>query len=267
MDSADAPRDGEDITVEDFVLYGGRRDDPGWARDEDAKQDGVQRPGSSAQRPRGVFSAHDRCVQWVHVCGRAGDPLEGGEVAGVVRMAMRDKDVVEVQATMQTLIPLRPTAPGAVERGDVDVDDFAIVQIRLADGALGIVEVSRMATGSTNDLRLEIFGESGALRVSMEDPSWLYIYDARDPEKPLGGTRGTKRLETLQRFEGQVSPDWTQPMGFVRSHAECEYQFLKAIWEDRQPRPDLHDGVYIQRVMAAAERSAAETWWVGIDET
>jgi predicted dehydrogenase len=175
-------------------------------------------------------------------------------------------EVVEVQATLQTLIPQRPIAPGAVERVSVDVDDLALVQVRLADGALGLVEVSRMATGATNDLRLEIFGESGALRVSMEDPDWLYVHDARDSEKPLGGMRGTKRLETLQRFEGQVSPDWTQPMGFVRSHAECQYQFLTSIWEDRQPRPDLHDGVSIQRVLAAAERSASEARWVTLDE-
>ena len=30
-------------------------------------------------------------------------------------------------------------------------------------------------------------------------------------------------------------PDWTMPMNFVRSHAECQYQFLKSIWEDRHP--------------------------------
>jgi predicted dehydrogenase len=100
----------------------------------------------------------------------------------------------------------------------------------------------------------------------MEDPDWLYVYDARDPEKPLGGTRGTKRLETLQRFEGQVSPDWTQPMGFVRSHAECQYQFLRSIWENRQPHPDLHAGVSVQRIITAAERSASETRWVALNE-
>ncbi len=175
-------------------------------------------------------------------------------------------DVAEVSATLQTLIPERPVAAGAAERAAVDVDDFALVQLRLADGALGLVEVSRMATGAVNDLRLEIFGESGALRASMEDPDTLAIYDVRDPEQPLGGLRGVKRLETLQRFAGQVAPDWTQPMGFVRSHAECQYQFLRAIWEDRRPRPDLHGGLYVQRLLAAAERAAAESRWVRLDE-
>jgi predicted dehydrogenase len=173
-------------------------------------------------------------------------------------------DVASVQATMQTIIPQRPVAAGSDQLGPVEVDDFDLVQVRMADGALGVLEFSRMATGSMNELRLEIFGSAGALRMSMEDPNWLYVYDARDPEQPLGGARGFKRLETIQRFEGQVSPDWTQPMGFVRAHAECQYQFLRSIWEDLVPRPSLDDGVYIQRIMAAAQRSASESRWVAV---
>jgi predicted dehydrogenase len=175
-------------------------------------------------------------------------------------------DVASVQATMQTLIPLRPVSAGADRLGPVEVDDFDLVQLRLADGALGVLEFSRMATGSMNDLRMDIFGSSGALRMSLEDPDWLQVYDVREADQPLGGARGFKRLETLQRFQGQVSPDWTQPMGFVRAHAECQYQFLKSIWEDRYPHPDLRDGVMIQRIMAAAQRSAAEARWVKLDE-
>jgi levoglucosan dehydrogenase len=175
-------------------------------------------------------------------------------------------DVASVQATLETIIPQRPVAPGSDRLGPVEVDDFDLVNLRQADGALGVLEFSRMATGSTNDLRLEIFGSSGALRISMEDPDWLYVYDVREPDQPLGGVRGLKRLETLQRFEGQVTPDWTQPMGFVRAHAECQYQFLRSIWEGLVARPSLRDGVYIQRIMAAAQRSDAESRWVSISE-
>jgi predicted dehydrogenase len=175
-------------------------------------------------------------------------------------------DVASVQASLQTMIAERPVAAGSKVLAPVEVDDFDLLQLRLAGGALGLLEFSRVATGSVNDLRLEIFGSSGALRVSMEDPDWLYAYDARDPDAPLGGDRGFKRLETLQRFENQVSPDWTQPMGFVRAHAECQYQFLRSIWEDVVPRPSLRDGVYIQRILAAAQRSATESRWVALDE-
>jgi predicted dehydrogenase len=55
-------------------------------------------------------------------------------------------------------------------------------------------------------------------------------------------------------------------MGFVRAHAECQVRFLRSIVEDRAPRPDLHDGVIVQRIMAAAQRAAAESRWVSLDE-
>ena len=175
-------------------------------------------------------------------------------------------EVSEVNATLETLIPERPTALGSATKAPVDVDDLDFLQLRMVDGTLGVVEVSRMGTGATNDLQIEIFGELGALRLSASEPDWLYVYDARDADQPLGGMRGFKRVETGQRFDGQVMPDWTMPMNFVRSHAECQYQFLKAIWEDRPTQPDLVDGLYVQRLMAAAELSSAGRRWVRLDE-
>ena len=175
-------------------------------------------------------------------------------------------DVSEVNATLETLITERPTAPGSTIKAPVDVDDLDLLQLRMVDGTLGVVEVSRMGTGATNDLQIEIFGELGALRLSASEPDWLYVYDTRDADQPLGGMRGFTRVETGQRFDGQVMPDWTMPMNFVRSHAECQYQFLKSVWEDRPPRPDLADGLYVQRLMAAAELSSAGRRWVKLDE-
>lgn len=53
---------------------------------------------------------------------------------------------------------------------------------------------------------------------------------------------------------------------FVRTHAECQWQFLKAIAEDRPTQPTLADGLHIQAVMEAAERSSQEGRWVEIQE-
>jgi predicted dehydrogenase len=52
----------------------------------------------------------------------------------------------------------------------------------------------------------------------------------------------------------------------VRTHAEGQYQFLKAIGEDRPPSPDLADGLHIQAAMEAAERSSLEGRWVTLEE-
>ncbi len=171
-----------------------------------------------------------------------------------------------VQATLDTLIKERPVAAGATEKGPVDVDDIAFMHIRMADGTLGLVEISRMGTGTTNDLQFEIFGDKGALRFNAADPSWLEVYDVRETGQPLGGMRGFKRLETVQRYEGQKVPDWSMPPTFTRTHAECQYQFLKAISDDLSPSPTLADGLKVQEIMEAVIRSSAEGRWVTVEE-
>lgn len=175
-------------------------------------------------------------------------------------------DLGSVQASLDTLIKERPIAAGSTEKGVVDVDDIALMHLRTADSTLGLVEISRMGTGTTNDLEIEIYGDRGALRFSAADPSWLQVYDVRDPGQPLGGMRGFRRLETVQRYQGQRVPDWSMPPGFVRTHAESQYQFLKAIWEDLPASPTLADGLHIQEIMEAAERSSVEGRWVMIQE-
>ena len=175
-------------------------------------------------------------------------------------------DYSAVQATVDTLIKARPVAAGSSATALVDVDDIALMHVRMASGILGLIETSRMGTGFTNDLPVEIFGDKGAIRFNLADPAWLEVYDVRDAESPLGGMRGFRKIEAVGRYPGAKSPDWTMAPGFERSHAECQYQFLKAIAEDRPAAPSLADGLHIQTVMEAAMRASAEERWVKIAE-
>ena len=165
-----------------------------------------------------------------------------------------------VNATLDTLIRQRPVTAGAQEMAAVDVDDIALLQARLPDGALGSVEISRMGTGATNDVALEIFGDQGAIRFDLSEPGWLQIYDAREE----GRKQGFVKVQAVGKYAGQRAPDWSMTPGFMRAHAECQYQFIRAIWEDRQPAPSFADGLHIQRIMAAAEQSSAQGGWVDV---
>ncbi len=175
-------------------------------------------------------------------------------------------DFGSVQAVLDTLIKERPVALNAAEKAPVDVDDIALLHLRMADNTLGLVEISRMGTGATNDLVIEIFGDKGAIRFDLTQPNWLEVYDVRDKDQPMGGMRGFRKVETVQRYEGQKAPDWTMTPNFERSHAECQYRFLKAIWDDRPAAPSLADGLRVQEIMAAATRSSDEQRWVNIAE-
>ena len=173
--------------------------------------------------------------------------------------------VDSINATLETFIPTRPRSDDPQRVGTVDVDDYNLVQMRLANGGVGIVEVSRMGTGSTNDMSIEIYGSKGALRFYANNPSWLEYFDNAEGDQPLGGTRGFRKVETVQRYPGQKAPDWTMPAHFGRTHAECQHSFIRAIQEDREASPSFRDGLAVQQIMHAAYESSAQGRWVKIE--
>jgi predicted dehydrogenase len=175
-------------------------------------------------------------------------------------------DFESVQATVDTLIKERPIAPGSKEKGPVDVDDIVLMQVRMANNVLGSVEISRMGTGATNDMRVEIFGEKGALRFSAEDPSWVEVFDVHDPEQPTGGMSGFRKVQAVGRFEGHKVPDWSMAPGFVTTFVESQYRFLKAVSDGSPCSPTFKDGLHIQEVMQATLCSSEEKGWVAISE-
>ena len=175
-------------------------------------------------------------------------------------------DFASVYGTLETFIKERPVSQGAQEKAPVDVDDIALLHTRLPDGGLGTVEISRMGTGATNDLMVEIFGDKGAIRFDLNEPAWLQVYDIRDDDKPTGGQRGFRKIEAVQRYDGQRAPDWTMAPDFVRTHAECQYQFIRSIWDDRPPSPSFADGLRVQKIMEAAQRSARNGRWIQLAE-
>ncbi len=162
-----------------------------------------------------------------------------------------------VRATVSTPHPARPVRVGASETERVDVEDQAFLQVRCGDGALGTLEVSRMATGATNDVWFEVRGDKGALRFTLEEPNWLYAFDTRGAVS----VRGFTRVETVARYDGALMPDWSQPVGISRTHAECQYRFLRSIWENTPSSPGVDDGLRVQAIIDAAYRSATSERW------
>ena len=171
-----------------------------------------------------------------------------------------------VHGTLDTLIKERPRSTGSAELAPVDVDDIALLHARLRDGTLGTVEISRMGTGATNDVTFEVFGDRGALRFDLSEPAWLHVYDARAAESPQGGQRGFRKIEAASRYDGQRAPDWTMTPDFMRTHAECQYQFIRSIWNDSAVSPSFADGAHVQKIMAAAERSSEKGGWVNLSD-
>ncbi len=174
-------------------------------------------------------------------------------------------EITRVSATLKTFITERPDGKGG--RGVVEVDDLALMQVEVEGGALGTIEASRLATGTNDELRFEIHGDKGALRFNLMDPNWLWAYDHRDPSGPHGGSRGFKAIETVQRYpRPAVLPGPKNAIGWMRSHIACLHNFVTCIVEDRSAKPDFADGLAVQRIMSAAQRSSEMGRWEAVQE-
>lgn len=136
-------------------------------------------------------------------------------------------------------------------------EDFVMVTMRTPDGAPGVIEASKIATGAEDELRFEIHGEKGALRFNLMEPNWLEFCDQAEPDAPLGGRRGWKRIATVGRYEkpgGFPSPKNT--IGWERGHMHCVYGFLDAIAKGRPGEPSLVHGVEMQRLLGRIGKMA-----------
>ncbi len=157
--------------------------------------------------------------------------------------------------------------PSLIEPGAtmaIDVEDAAAMLVRTDDGAFGSVEVSKIATGTEDELWFEIHGERGAMRFNLMRPDFLDVYDARAPEGDLGGGRGFQRIATVHRYSapGSKFPGPKATVGWLRGHVHCLYSFLKAIADDVEPHPSLSEAVALQRVLEAAISSAERQTWI-----
>jgi predicted dehydrogenase len=137
---------------------------------------------------------------------------------------------------------------------------------RMQTGALGTIEATKIATGTEDEIRLEIHGSRGALRFNGMDPHHLEFHDASAPDSPLGGLRGWNRIDSGQRYSPPAAsfPSPKAAMGWIRGHLACLENFLEAVAQGRAAQPGLEQGIRVQRLMECVRQSAAEKRWVEV---
>ncbi len=162
-----------------------------------------------------------------------------------------------VRCTSRIWSPERPDKDHPGETLTVDVEEAAAMLLRCPDGAFGTVDVSKIATGTEDELRFEVHGRHGALRWNLMDPNYLEVFGEGEPDAAYGGDRGWKRVACVQRYPGAAFPGPKFSIGWVRAHVECLHAFLQCIAEGKQPEPSLRDGLHLQRVLEAIRQSAA----------
>ena len=86
--------------------------------------------------------------------------------------------VTEISGRLHTFVGSRP---GADVPEEVTVDDAVWATLTLDSGTIASVEVSRMATGQKNSLKLEVYGDKGSLLFDLEAINELGFLDATVP--------------------------------------------------------------------------------------
>jgi predicted dehydrogenase len=160
--------------------------------------------------------------------------------------------VTEVSGRTHTFTTRRPGADGLEE---VTVDDAAWATLTLTSGAIASVEVSRVATGQKNSLKLEIYGDKGSLLFDLEDLNELGFLDATLPVRE----QGFRRILVNEPQHPYVDAWWPQGhvLGWEHTFTHEIRDFLAAIGSGTQPSPSFEDGLTVQRILAAVEESAA----------
>ncbi len=177
--------------------------------------------------------------------------------------------ITSLCATSRIWSPERPDPNDPGRTVAIDVEDAAALLVRTADGAFGSVEVSKIATGTDDELRFEIHGRDGAMRFDLMQPNYLEIYDARAADGDLGGNAGWQRIACVQKYPQPSGsfPSGKASIGWLRAHVHCLYSFLSSIADDTEPSPSLADGVRMQRILETAIQSAKRNAWVGLSES
>ena len=163
----------------------------------------------------------------------------------------------EVTAKQKTLHRMRPSLLDAGVLAEQDSDDMTVIIASLTNGALGTIEVSKIATGAQDELRFDIHGTKGAVRFNLMQPNYLDHFDMADPEMPLGGESGFKRIHCLQRYESPAGfPGPKFSIGWLRGHVHCLYSFIDAVHQGKPFTPSISRGIELEKWIEAVAQSA-----------
>ncbi|MFB9375879.1 Gfo/Idh/MocA family protein [Kineococcus gynurae] len=174
--------------------------------------------------------------------------------------------LVSVSGTTETFVKQRPlpaaeagvgtglSATASTEMGEVTVDDAAVFFGRGDGGALMTFEATRMALGRKNGMKIEVNGSAGSVAFDFESMNELWFYDGTVPAPE----NGFRRIFATEPEHPGVANWWPAGHGLGYDHPFVHelQEFLSAIADGRDPAPSFAEGLQVQRVLEAVQRSA-----------
>jgi len=204
-------------------------------------------------------------LSWRLQKDRAGSGALGDIGAHIVDLTqyITGEHLAGVSAILETFVKERPIPTEAsglsgvagTERGEVTVDDAAIFLGRFDGGALATFEATRFAAGRKNAIRIELNGSLGSLAFDFEDMNVLRFYDNTED----AATAGFRRILVTEPVHPYVAAWWPPGhlLGYEHAFTHQVVDLVTALAEGTDPAPSFADGLGVQLVLDAVERSAA----------
>ena len=170
-------------------------------------------------------------------------------------------DIVEVSAQSDTFVKERsdPSKPGSMRK--VEIDDASSALLRFSSGARGIMEMTRSCVRRPCDFTIEVNGTKGTLHFDYSRLNELLFGDITDAP----GLYGMRRIRAEHVSHPYAANWWAigQGVGYGASFVN-HFGDLFAKWPNASWDPDLAQGLKVQAVCDAMEKSANSGTWIGI---
>ena len=138
-------------------------------------------------------------------------------------------DITSVNCRMKTFPKVKGDRIGDYV---LDANDSATVNVELANGAIGTIDMTRWATGHANSVRLSIYGDKGAINVDLDQS-----YDKLN----------------ICRGRDIVKVQWKSIK--CRKTPNIYQRFIKSIRTATNDQPDFARGAAVQKVIDACLES------------
>jgi predicted dehydrogenase len=205
---------------------------------------------------------------------KAGSGALGDIGAHIIDLAqfLTGESLVGVSGLTETFVKERPlpsestglSAAGGSGHGRVTVDDCALFLGRFGSGAVASFEATRFASGRKNAMRIEVNGSDGSLAFDFESMNELQFHD----HTLDAAEAGFRRILVTEPNHPYLSAWWPPGhlIGYEHSFTHEVRDFLEAVASGTNPTPSFADGLQVQRVLAAVERSALDdSRWTAIE--
>jgi predicted dehydrogenase len=147
---------------------------------------------------------------------------------------------------------------------DRKVDDAFVAMVKFENGSIGTFEATRFGIGIKNGNAFQIHGANGMLRFNLERLNHLEFVDATQPSTEQG-----PRDLLVTDLKHPIFGNFWRPghiIGYEHTFIATLAEFLLAVSKNERFRPDFADGVEVQRVLEALQRSAKTREWIAVAE-